>query len=47
VRVLTAVLALALAVVACETVPITGRQQLLLVSESEESKMGLTPIRTS
>src|SRR6185436_10228886 len=30
-----------LAVVACETVPVTGRSQLLLVSEGEETKMGL------
>ena len=30
-----------LAVVACETVPVTGRSQLLLVSEGEETKMGI------
>lgn len=30
-----------LAVAACETVPVTGRSQLLLVSEGEETKMGL------
>ena len=35
-------LALALlAVAACETVPVTGRSQLLLVSEGEETKMGI------
>jgi predicted Zn-dependent protease len=35
-------LALALLVVAaCETVPVTGRSQLLLVSEGEETKMGI------
>ena len=30
-----------LTVAACETVPVTGRSQLLLVSEGEETKMGL------
>src|SRR5580765_237231 len=30
-----------LAVVACETVPVTGRSQLLLVSEGEETKLGI------
>jgi len=29
------------ALAACETVPVTGRSQLLLVSEGEEAKMGL------
>lgn len=29
------------AVVACQTVPITGRSQLLLVSEAEEAQMGV------
>src|SRR5262245_28395833 len=27
---------------ACETVPITGRQQLILMSASEENRMGIT-----
>ncbi|MBM3223327.1 MAG: M48 family metallopeptidase [Candidatus Tectomicrobia bacterium] len=27
---------------ACQTVPVTGRQQLILLSESEESQMGLS-----
>jgi predicted Zn-dependent protease len=30
---------------ACETVPVTGRQQIMLVSESEEEQMGLTAYR--
>ena len=39
-------LALALlAVAACETVPVTGRSQLLLVSEGEETKMGIDAYR--
>jgi predicted Zn-dependent protease len=35
------VVALALVAVACETVPITGRSQLILVPEGTEVKMGL------
>ena len=38
-RILLALLLLAVA--ACETVPVTGRSQLLLVSEGEETKMGV------
>lgn len=38
-RILLALLLLAVA--ACETVPVTGRSQLLLVSEGEETKMGI------
>jgi predicted Zn-dependent protease len=40
VRILLALL-LGLAVVACETVPITGRSQLVLIPEGTEVKMGL------
>ncbi len=34
-----------LVISACETVPITGRQQLMLVSEPEEVQLGLTAYR--
>lgn len=34
-----------LVIVACGTVPITGRQQFMLVSESEEAQLGLTAYR--
>lgn len=34
--------ALAVVLAACQTVPLTGRSQLLLTSESEETKLGLT-----
>lgn len=33
---------LAVLLAACQTVPLTGRSQLLLTSESEETKLGLT-----
>jgi predicted Zn-dependent protease len=36
------VLLLASVLFACQTAPITGRQQLLLVSEAEETRLGLT-----
>jgi predicted Zn-dependent protease len=38
-RILLALLLITIA--ACETVPVTGRSQLLLVSEAEETKMGI------
>ena len=38
-RILLALLLVTIA--ACETVPVTGRSQLLLVSEAEETKMGI------
>jgi predicted Zn-dependent protease len=38
----SAVLAILTALVACSTVPITGRHQLLLLSEGEERQMGLS-----
>ena len=34
-----------LMIAACGTVPVTGRQQFMLVSESEEAQMGLTAYR--
>ncbi len=34
-----------LVIFACQTVPITGRQQLMLLSEPEETQMGLTAYR--
>jgi predicted Zn-dependent protease len=40
-RLLVAVLALASIVAACESVPITGRSQLNLISESDEVTMGV------
>ena len=40
-RVLVALVAVVLAAVACETVPYTGRSQLILVPESTELQMGL------
>ena len=39
---LTALTLLLLVVVACQTVPISGRQELLLLPESNEREMGLT-----
>ena len=36
---------LLVAVVACQTVPVTGRSQLLLLSESDEQRMGLDAYR--
>lgn len=38
-------LAVVLLVVACQTVPVTGRSQLMLLSESAEIQMGLTAYR--
>ena len=32
---------------ACQTAPITGRQQLILLSEAEETQTGLAPINRS
>lgn len=36
---------LALFLAGCETVPVTGRKQLLLISEQQEIRMGLTSFR--
>jgi metalloendopeptidase OMA1, mitochondrial len=38
----TALAIIMLALVACQTVPITGRSQLMLISEGEEVQLGLT-----
>jgi len=42
---LVSLLGLALGILGCETVPLTGRSQLIIVSEAEEQKMGLATFR--
>src|SRR4029453_12653092 len=40
-RIASALVLLALFAVACETVPVTGRSQIVLMSPNEESKLGV------
>ena len=40
-RLLLALCGVAVLLVACESAPVTGRSQMMLVSESEERQMGL------
>ncbi|MFZ5778825.1 MAG: M48 family metallopeptidase [Pseudomonadota bacterium] len=44
-RVLTGMCAAALLLAACESAPVTGRSQMMLVSEGEERQMGLQAYR--
>ena len=44
-RSLSIVCALAALLAACETAPVTGRSQMMLVGESEERQMGLQAYR--
>ena len=44
-RRLLALYGLAIVLAACESAPVTGRSQMMLVSESEERQMGLQAYR--